>query len=232
MKQGDGIKVVMISCAIAAIALNIIVFAVPFIHGAVFWLSYLFLWIGIAVVAGSNLYLYHRAMTTKSGLYRTSIVATGLIYLMAVCIACLVFMMQPLTPLWIEIVVQTAMLAVCLLMMLGGGAGAGLVDRDEQRTAQSTAMMESIKQQAENAVTFASTPDAKREAAALAEALKYSDPVSTPASLAYEQQIMGIVSQISGRTASGDLAGTKSLCAQARNLLERRNAVCLSSKQR
>ena len=65
---------------------------------------------------------------------------------------------------------------------------------------------------------------------ALAEALRFSDPVSSAATADIEENLTGLLEELGSAVLDKDYASVKTLCAKASTLLADRNRMCKLNK--
>ena len=71
---------------------------------------------------------------------------------------------------------------------------------------------------------------AKEALAKMAEAFRYSDPVSSDETIAIEEDLANYVDELQTALAEGDYANVAALCARISPLLAERNQMCKANK--
>ena len=125
-----------------------------------------------------------------------------------------------------------AIAAVSLLMqkLLGGDAGARIVDAGDATTAAQTSFMHALNTQSQMALAVPCDDATKKRLAQLAESIRCSDPVSSPATAQMEEQLVGLMTQVNMMLANGDTAGAMDLCDKVQVFLDQRNLICKNAK--
>lgn len=230
MDQGKGIIPVVISCLVVAVVFAVVSFAVPFARNETYWIAFAFAWVSIVVAFGANLYVVLTAHSAKSVVYRASISVISILYLIAAAVVSLVFMANSSLPSWILIVIQVVLLALCLLSLIGGAGGASMVESGEAATRASTSFIQSMRMQANGALPFARNDETRRALTGLSEKLRFTDPMSSPATEMVDQQIANSMARVNASLQSGDDAQVQAMCAQMLVLIDEREAICRSTK--
>ena len=72
--------------------------------------------------------------------------------------------------------------------------------------------------------------ETKKALDAFAEALRFSDPVSSDALVDIEENLTGLVEELGNAVLDKDFEGARTLCAKASTLLADRNRMCKLNK--
>ena len=230
MDRKSAFTTAVIASVIVAVMLNVIAFAAPFTHNVTFWVCYAFIWVAVLATVGVSYYIYSTGRSLTSALYRTSVVAIAIGYLAAASILSLVLMFVGVAPTWLAVVLHVVLLGVCLLGALGGDAGARIVDAGDATTAAQTSFMHALNTQSQMALAVPCDDATKKRLAQLAESIRYSDPVSSPATAQMEEQLVGLMTQVNMMLANGDTAGAMDLCDKVQVFLDQRNLICKNAK--
>lgn len=230
MNRTNGILPVFGACAIVAIVFIVLIFAVPLTRGEVYWTAVIFGGVSIAVALVSNIFVIMSGRSATSALYRTSVSVVSIGYMVVACAASFVFMLLPDTPTWVVIVVQVILLALCLAGLLGGGTASSVIERGEAATRMQTAAITTLRAQAESLKPYAADPLTRQALDSLCEALRYTDPMSSQATIPCDQRLMACMSQLGAAMQNGDDARARDLCEQMGLVIQERAALCRQFK--
>ncbi len=209
-----------------------IVFLIPFERdNAVFWTSFVFTLLALA----AQVYVVYTAFggdrDAKSRFYGFPIARVGLFYLIAQAVLGIAFMaVSGIVKLWIPLL---------LYIVLFGAAAVGLIATDITRDEierQDTALradvsaMRSIQSKASSLSGIAQDEDTRKAVTKLAEALRYSDPVSRPALSEIESDLASCVDELQKAVVDGDRSSALALSEKAGNILIERNRQCRLNK--
>lgn len=229
MNSKTGITSVGIVGALIALLANIVVFAAPFAHTLTFWIGCAFIWIALGIAIAANAYVAITARSTTSALYRTSISTVSILYLVA-AIACSIGFMAAGGPLWLLVVLQSALAVACLIGLLGGDVGAQLVEQDDNTTKAQTFLVGALRSQVNAISAAADNTPAQGALKHLSESLRYSDPVSSAAASDLENELFDSVNLLYAAVQTGNYQQAIALCNHMEITLAQRNAICRSSK--
>ncbi len=223
-----------VSLAIVFVVFSVIVFAVPFRRNSVFWLSYVFVVIASAV----QLYSYPKAFDfeghdVRSKFYGFPLARVTTVYLILQVALSLIFMILCKfveIKAWLPLVLYVLLLGVFAIGFIAADSVKEEVERqdvvhkarvDTMRELQSKAVF--IQSQCDDAET-------KKVLESFAEALRFSDPVSSDALADIEENLAGLVDELGNAVMDKDYTAAGTLCAKAASLLADRNRMCKLNK--
>lgn len=216
--------------AILFVVLSVVAFALPLAKTATFWISYVFAVVALAV----QIYAYPKAFdgeSVKSKFYGFPIARVTTIYLVAQLVLSLIFMIAgKWVPAWIPVILFVLMLGAAAI---GFVAAEGMRDEVERQDVVHKANVGTMRAlQSKSIVIAGQCEDAETKKAlnAFAEALRFSDPVSSDALADIEENLTGLVEELGNAVMDKDYSAAKSLCAKASSLLADRNRVCKLNK--
>ena len=216
--------------AILFVALSIIAFVLPLQKTVIFWLSYIFAVIAIAV----QIYAYPKAFdrpSVKSKFYGFPLARVSTIYLIAQLALSLIFMIVgKWVPIWIPVVLFVLMFCVTAIGFI---AAEGVRDEVERQDVVQKANVSTMRALQSKAVFIASQcedAETKKALDAFAEALRFSDPVSGDALTDIEENLTGLVEELGNAVMDKDFPAASTLCAKASALLADRNRMCKLNK--
>jgi hypothetical protein len=208
---------------------NVIALCAPFDRTAGFWTTYGFSILSILIASGAGFYALDRD-GLKSKFYGLPILPVVWGYLVAQIAIGFVFMSLPAIPLWVQITVNSVILAVCLVGLIAADIGSEEIGRIDERIEQNTRFIKSLQSDVENLAAKTSDSALKKSLKELAETVKYSDPMSSLQLTAIENEIEV---RFAGLGQKMEINGTESAmvcCAELQQLLGERNRKCKSLK--
>ena len=212
--------------AIAFVLYNLLVFSIFGFagHQASFWTSYIFVVIAFATVTCSVWLLGAAGMEMKDWLFGLPIVRHCIIYCSLELVFSVLFMIldHKVSPV-LAFVVQVILLAVYLMFAIACYISKMTIDEIHQNVQKKTRYLDLLRAEAELNVNKCTDPQLKKQCRELAEAIRYSDPISSPALIALEQKLMENVIGIGNAIDIGNTEMVHSLCAEAQQLLLERN---------
>lgn len=220
MKNKNAPWIVLGLAAVIYLALS---FAIPFSRTACYWIAFVF---GLVALAAQMVFFrraFDGAQTVLSKLYGFPIMRVGLIYLVVQLAASFLLMaLAAFAPEWVAVLIGTVLLALAGIGLVGAAVARDEVERQETALPDLTVTMKQVRAQTD--ALAAGAPDELRPAAQkLAEAVRYSDPVTSPAMRETDDALLASAAQLrAAPTQSG-------MDAFALRLSER-NAMCKASK--
>ncbi len=230
MNRSKGILPIVASALIVAVVFLVIILAVPLYRGTLYWTAVAFGGIAIVVALLANLYVVLSSRSTKSALYRISVSTVGIVYMVVACAVSFIFMLMPMAPLWILIVVQVILLALCLAGVIAGGSAANTIERGEEATSIATSTIATLRAQADSLKSFAQDPPTRQALKKVADELRFADPISSPATAPCDQQLLAYISQLASALQAGDTNQVQYICSQMSVVIAQRAAFCRDAK--
>ena len=230
MNNSKGIVPIAIAWFIIAALFLVVAFVAPFDRASTFWIAFAFACLAIVVALGMNLFVIMTSRSMTSALYRASIPAISIGYLLAALIVSLMFMGFTDLPSWLLIIIQVGLLAFGLLGLIGSQAGAALVENGEVATRAQTSAIASLRTQANSVLPFVQDAETRKALSGLCDKLRYTDPVSSPATAIIDQQLMTSMAQLNAAMQTADTYQVQQICANMMLYIDQREAVCRSTK--
>ena len=202
-------------------------FLVPFEKTATFWVSFVFTLAAFAVVAVSLYIAFIKAPDAKSRFYGFPIARIGVIYGLAQLVCGFVFMaLAACVPAWVAVLIYSIALGAAIIGLIGADAVAEEIHEMDVKLKKDVSLMRSLQSKAHQMA--AQCDDAALKA--LAEELRYSDPVSADALAEIERDLAAIVDVLQSAVIDGDGAAIQQLCRRASAILAERNRLCKLNK--
>ena len=206
-------------CVIFAL-FNVIVFAIPTEKSSTFWAAYSFAVLAFALQIPLWSISVGKGKDLKSKFLGVPVIYVGFSYLVAQLIAFVVFMALPTLPLWSAIVVCAVVLAFSLLFVIGGQAAVKEINRIDEKIKVKRAFIQFLQIDIETIAEAEADAEVKAELNKLAEAVRFSDPMS-------HEMLGELESRISAKVEELKTADNKSaLIKEIVQLLLERNKKC------
>ena len=222
----DTVRGIVVAAVLLAIY-NLIAFVVPFAHTAAFWISYGFTMAAFLVVAAAVYMAFVKDPDAKSRFYGFPIARIGVLYGIAQLIASLVVMaLAQWTPWWIPTVVYAVGMGVAVIGLVSAEAIVDEIQTQDMKRKDNTDMMRALQSKVSQIAS--QTTDAAIKA--LAEEIRYSDPVSNAAIADAEADLAAAVDQLQAAFVDGDDEAVAQLCRKSMALLTERNRLSKLNK--
>ena len=210
--------------AIVLAVFNVIAFVIPFERSGGFWTGYGFTTFALLLTAGVALYAVGRE-GIKSKFYGIPLVSVIWTYLIVQGIIGLLEMAIPVIPYKYEIVLNVILLAICLIGLIGVNMGKEEIERIDAKVKEKVFYIKSLQGDVEGMASRAADSTVKKALKDLAEAIQYSDPMSSPQLAAIENKIEAKVSALDQNIGT-DNDAVSTLCTEIQQLIAERNRKC------
>ena len=221
----------LVVLAIVLVVFSVVAFVLPFTKNGVFWLAYVMGVIAIAAQAYMLYTAFAKGESVKSKFYGYPVARIGVVYLAAQLVLSLIAMIAaPYLPVWIPVIVFVVMLGAAAIGFIATDAIRDEVERQDGKIKADVSYMRDLQSRvgALNAqLTDEELIAAVRE---LADALRYSDPVSKPELQEIEAELFSCVDELQRTALDGDKPAALALCKKATGVLAERNRLCKLSK--
>ena len=209
--------------AIVFAIFSIIAFVAPFQRTTVFWLSYVFGVIAILVQA----YSWPSAFAgdgAKSKVYGFPIARVTTIYMIIQLILSLIFMVAgEKVPVWIPVILYIVLLGLAAIGLIAAETARDEVVRQETVKQDNTGNIKALRTKAAAIAGACTDPKQKKSLDKLAEAFRYSDPVSSEATQKLEMKLEVLLDELQE-------SGNPELVKKIEMTLSERNQLCKASK--
>lgn len=234
MKLNEKEKKGLLVLALLFVVYTLIVLAVPFAKGGMFWLTYLFTAAAFGVQAYVFKLSFEKEAGAKSKFYGFPIARVGVLYLAAQIVLGLVFMaLAAVAPVWLALVLYLVLLAAAAVGVIATDSIRDEVERQDTQLKKDVATMRALQSKAAALPARCEDTTAKAALEKLAEEFRYSDPVSAPALADLETDMAAIMEELSAAVTDGDNAAVLALCKKISATLAERNRLCkLNKKER
>lgn len=199
---------------------NVIAFVIPTDKTTTFWTAYGFSVVAFAAQIPLWKIAFGKKDTLKSKFLGIPVIHVGITYLIIQLIAFAIFMIFPMLPVWLAIVVCSTILAIAALCAIAGQAGANEINRVEEKIKVKRAFVQFLQIDIEMLAETETDNETKTALKKLAEKVRFSDPMSHEMLGELESRITAKVEEM--KTASDKIA----LVREAEVLLMERNKKC------
>ncbi len=217
--------------AIALVVYCILAFAIPFVRGGVFWLSFVFSLIAICVQFYVLKTSFAHGESARSKFYGFPIARIGLIWLVVQLIAGFVCMAVGLVlPVWITLLVFIVILAAAVIGLITTEGIRDEVERQDEVLKKNVANMRALQSKAAAIAAQCEDADARKVLSALADKFRYSDPVSNAATSEAEAGLAALTDELQAAVLDKDTEAVVSLAGKLEAALTERNRLCKLNK--
>lgn len=217
--------------AIILVVYNVVIFAVPFERSAVFFLSWLFTLAAIC----SQIYVirtaFYQGEGAKSRFYGWPVARIGVVYLTAQILLGLIFMvLGSNVRLWIPLVLYVVLLGASAVGFIAVDATRDEIVRQDTTLKTDVSCMRSLQSKTMAILMQMGDGPVREATEKFAEALRFSDPVSSGALREIESELSCCVDEIQQAIVDNDSACAIALLDRANVLLLERNRLCKLNK--
>lgn len=232
MKLNEKEKKGLVVLALLFVVYTLIVLAVPFAKGGMFWLTYLFTAAAFGVQAYVFKLLFEKEAGAKSKFYGFPIARVGVLYLAVQLVLGLVFMaLAAVAPVWLALVLYLALLVAAAVCVIATDSIRDEVERQDTQLKKDVATMRALQSKAAALPARCEGTTTKAALEKLAEEFRYSDPVSAPALTDLETDMAATMEELSAAVTDGDNAAVLALCKKISATLAERNRLCKLNKK-
>ena len=215
----------------AAVVYNVIAFALPFGKTAVFFLSWIFTMAALAAQVYVIRIAFFKGEGIKSKLYGFPIARVGLLYLAVQVVLGLIFMaLGTVVPLWLPLVLYVILMGAALIGLITTEGVREEVERQERKLVKDVSRMKKFRALADTLARENQILEAKEPLKELAEAFRYSDPVSGGALREIEDTLGDDLAHLQDAVALLKKEKALELCRKTKRDLEARNQLCKLNK--
>lgn len=199
---------------------NVIAFVVPTDKTATFWTAYAFSVVAFAAQIPLWRIAFGKKDTLKSKFLGIPVIYVGITYLIIQLIAFAIFMIFPMLPVWLAVVVCAIILAISVLCAIVGQAGANEINRVEEKIKVKRAFIQFLQTDIEMLIEAEIDAETKAALKKLAEKVRFSDPMS-------HEMLGELESRISAKVEEMKISSNKIfLIGEIDLLLTERNKKC------
>ena len=208
-----------------------LVLLIPFARTAVFWLAMVFTYAAF----GLQLYVlqlsFTKGVSVRSKFYGFPIVRVGVLYLGVQTVLSLLLMaMAGFCPLWAAAIALILPLSAALIGLIAADAMRDEVERQDAQLRADVRAMRTLQSRAAVIRTRCADGALACAAQSLADAFRYSDPVTNDATAEAERELSTSLGELERTIEEGDTQGALLLMERTQALLLERNRLCKLNK--
>lgn len=217
----------IVAAAIILVLYNLVVFLIPFPKTPVFWISWVATLVALFVAGTSVYFALCKNPDAKSRFYGFPLARIGVVYCVAQILAGFVCMaLGCFIPWWVALLLYAIGLGVTLIGLISAEAAVEEIQAQDVKLKAEVTLMRSLQSKINQIAAQFENAEIK----ALAEELRYSDPVSSDAIAEAEAELSAVIDMLQGAYVDGDNAAVSQLCRRASALLAERNRLCKLNK--
>lgn len=210
---------------------NVLVFALPFPMNSVFLLSWFFTMLALVAQAYVIRMAFLKGDGVKSKFYGFPIARIGVVYLIVQFILSLGFMaLGKIVPFWVPLVLYIILLGAGVIGFVAADAMRDEIVRQEVRQEQKIYRMREFQSKGKVIVGLNQMPQMSKMLEKLSDDLRFSDPTSSEALTAIENELETCLEQLQAAVADQNAQKAEDLCQQAERILVQCNQLCKQSK--
>lgn len=220
---------------IMMVVLNIVLFAIPFNKTATFWISDAAVVIAIIAQIPISGIAFKNNSSLTSKVYGWPIMSVGLRYLaaIAVCAAILILLSGNIRhfPVWVSVAVYAVLFGGAAIGLIASDSTRNFVETEKIKLEDRTIFMRKLYAEA-NALKGTTTDrEISGILSKLAEAIRFSDPVSCEAVFEQEGELYTTFGELKEAVKNKNTEEVKSISEKFRQQLESRNSMCKYAKR-
>lgn len=219
-----------LAASLIALALfNIIAFVSPFYRTSAYWAAYAFGMAAILMMIVVCFYANSSDRELKSRFYGWSLIRIASIYLVVQLLLSLLFMTFSYVfqfQGWIVVVSGSVCLCVALLGMIATDSAKEAIEEIDQKVQEKVFYIKFMEADLNSMAESCSDAALRKDIRGLAEAIKYSDPMSSPQLAAVETKLETICTEIGELVVESKIDKARALCKEANQVLIERNQKC------
>jgi hypothetical protein len=212
---------------------NIVLFAVAgFVdHEAPFWISYVFVMLAFGMIAVSAFYLGESGLALRDWLFGFPIIRHCAIYLTLELVLSIVFMALEYDIGWVlPFVAQVLLLGIYGILVLTCCVSKNTISEIGKKVQEKTRYIAVLQADVELLCMKCTDGELKAKLQKLAEDIRFSDPMSSPALKDVENALTASAAACSKALDDGDIALAGELSDKISQLLTERNMKCKALK--
>ena len=202
---------------IAFVLFNVIAFVVPIAKTATFWIAYTFTIIAFVLQIGIWIAAFKAAKTIRSKFLGIPIIYVGIVYFVIQLIVFALFMVFPIIPPWIAVIVCILILGISAICLIGADAARAEIARVKEKVNRKVLYIRELQVDVEMLAEQEQNPETKIALAKLAEKIRYSDPMSSEVLADLEAKIKEKVAELKTADHKSEIISELDLLLTERN---------------
>jgi hypothetical protein len=210
--------------AVVFLLFNVIAFAIPFVKHSGFWFAYGFSTLAILLSGRISFHaLTHGGRQSK--FYGLPLLYVAWIYL-GLQLVLGFFFMSFSVALWLNILLNSLLLGACLTGLFAVEIGLTEIGRLDEAVKKKVLFINSLKLEVDTVAAKTTAPALQEALQALAEAIRYSDPMSSPQLSELESAIERQTTALRREVEAENIENARRICEELQQLLAERNKRC------
>lgn len=211
---------------IVLLVFNVVAFVAPLDKTPTFWVGYAFGTIAIILELLVNQKVQVADKELRSRFYGWSLMIIASVYMFVQIILSLIFMVASSISVWIALITCVVCVALCGIGLIAGESAKEIIEQIDVKVKQKVFYIKSLESDLRLISESCSDVMAKKKIVALAEAIRFSDPMSTDALFSIEQEITERCRKIEALVKCGQYDLISEECYYTMKLLAARNEKC------
>lgn len=219
--------------AIAFVAYNVILFVLCGFsdHTDIFWMSWIFMMVAFAAMTGAGVVLGQKGMFLRDWLFGYPIVKHSTVYIIVeFCVSTLFIILEEVIEWGWAFAVQFLILCCYGICAVSCFLAKETIEDVHNKISDKTRFIKLLRADTEMLIEKCDDAQTKEECRKLAEAIRYSDPMSNEALFELEKDLAFTVSECDKAISEKNYYLAKELCAKAMLQLVERNKKCKALK--
>lgn len=215
---------------VCLVLISVIAFVIPFAKTATFWIGYVSALIAIAF----QLYIFKTAFLNgedvKSRFYGFPIARVGVLYLgIQVAFSIVEMSVAHILAYWIAVVINVVFLALAIVGCVAAETMRDEIVKQDVKLKKNVSNMRNLQSMSASLVSQCDG-DMKKIIQMVADEFKYSDPVSSDATMAMENNLYSQMVELQNAVTDKDATAVESMAKRLIGDLRERNRVCAVNK--
>ena len=232
MSMSERRKTLLLVLLVVAVIFSGVAFIIPFPKGGVFWIAYIAELIAVGLQVPVFKIAFDGQEELRSKVLGFPVFRVGYLYLgvqTALSLALFALGFVEMFPVWLAALLCVIVLGVAVVCSLTADVARDVVQKSETNQKAKVSWMENMRTLSAGLPAMAEDSALKKALADLAEDFRFSDPVSSDATAAAENELESKLREVSGKLTSGSV--TPDEVQTIRKLLAQRNVMCKAGKQ-
>lgn len=205
---------------------NVIAFVAPLEKTSTFWIGYAFGTVAIILELLVNQKVQAADKELKSRFYGWSLMIVASVYMSIQIILSLLFMIASSIYVWIALIVCIICLALCGVGLIAGESAKEIIEQIDVKVKQKVFYIKSLESDLRLLANSCGDVETKKNIIVLADAIRFSDPMSSDVLSDVEQEIAERCSKIKALVESCQYNVINEECSCTMKLLAARNEKC------
>ncbi|MBR3966360.1 MAG: hypothetical protein IKJ91_04705 [Clostridia bacterium] len=212
--------------SIVTVTYNIVLFLIAGFtgHSAAFWISWACMMIGFAILIAAISIIGTKSFSLRDWLFGYPFIRHSIIYIICTfVISTICMVLNHMIPWQLVLALQIIVLAAYLVFSISCMVAKETIQKVDLKVSDKTRFIRLLKIDAEMLVEKCDEPELKQRYMQFAEAVRYSDPMSSDTLFELEKDIALMVAECDSAITNKEYALASELCDRVQLLLSERN---------